>query len=225
MKSEVISLLNRLHKDKRFELIFYHEDRMWCYQSSEVKVMVVVSDIGMLNAAFSILDVLSVNSSINFITEESMFINIGTVGARGSYNIGDIVKVGKCYNLDFNLSMFGYKLYEYPRVCEYYNLTGDAVCYTSSKFLESSSMVESISEDYIVDMELFGLLYSLDKFRLGISVESYKVVTDISDGISSCEEHTANLEELSDKLCSYIYKKYINITGGKRNESRSFKGN
>lgn len=209
MEEEIHPLIKLLNDDVNYCKVIECRNLI-CYKSNNVKLLVYTSDIGILNTAFSVQDILNTSSLLDCsLSSNAVFINIGSVGARGCYNIGDILRVGRCYNGDIDLSIFGYDKYEYPRVNKYYELDGDAICYTQSKFLDSSNSIDSYFKDYIVDMELYGLLYAVDRLHLRNKVLSYKIVTDVSDGELSKYEHEHNLDNLSNKLCNFIYNKYL----------------
>lgn len=209
MKEEVEPLIELLDKDVNYFKVIKCKNLV-CYKSNNVKVLLYISDIGILNTAFSVQDTLNTANLLDCrVGSDAIFINIGSVGARGCYNIGDILRVGRCYNSDIDLSIFGYDKYEYPRVCKYYDLDGDTICYTQSRFLDSSTSIDSTCKDYVVDMELYGLLYAINRLHLGNKVLSYKIVTDVSDGELSKYEHEYNLYSLSNKLCNFIYCEYL----------------
>lgn len=211
MDDEINPLVQLLDSDVRFnKIVLTNRKRCIIYTSENVNIMLYVSDVGILNAAFCINDIINILNLFRFNIRNINFINIGSVGARGIYKIGDILRVGRVYNSDMDLTCFGYDKYEYPRTCKYYDLPGDTICYSMSKFLLNGSMIDSSFDSYIVDMELFGLLYSIKFNNLDWNINSYKVVTDVSDAGLSYYEHINELDKQSEKLCNFVYNNCLN---------------
>lgn len=199
MKEEIEPLIN-LYKNNCCDVTY--DIKTKTLKCKDLNVYFLITGIGKLNACVKVhkfLNDLKENLSIKVI-------NIGSVGARGYYNIGDIVNIGKCYDGDFDLTSFDYEYYEVPGVGPYI-FTSDSYfsknnCYSLSKFLSDSETIKN-DKNYVVDMELYGIAIVCNK--LHIPFYSIKIVTDVSDGENSKKEHEETLENLSEKLCKRVY--------------------
>lgn len=166
---------------------------------------ILITGIGMVNSMIAI----SKLSRYTNLDSYDCILNIGSVGARGKYKIGDIVNIGLVYDGDFDLTIFDYDLYEVPVLGKFLEIPdGSCTCITLSKFMSNSSYIHEF-DDYVVDMELYGIKAILDSISSNIMFKSYKVVTDNTDGMSSRIDHETNLRSLSAGLCRYIYDKFV----------------
>lgn len=196
----------------------FDNGRFHSYLTDEGKqIDILICGVGMINSILSLHNLFYKRISdlrdrtINYYDS---IINIGSVGSRGElYQVGDIVPVSKVYDGDFDLTAFGYPKYSIPGIGDCLELSKndtfvETPCITVSRFLSDSSFIEGF-DNYIVDMELYGIASIIKTFNILDIFSSYKVVTDTTDGIEAKNSHVSNLETLCSKLCDYIYNHFI----------------
>jgi len=167
-------------------------------------IILSISGVGMLNAAMATRFLLDEDDHMD------KLINIGTCGGR-SIQPNTIVSPRIIHNADMDLTAFGHDLYYNPGMSNNIMITGyegllDVPCYTTSKF---NDKIISKYEQYIIDMELYGIAFACKSYHPYINLSAIKLVTDNSadtnDAKYTYEENLANnYKDFVKKIASMI---------------------
>lgn len=173
------------------------KDNFYKVKYNKVYFYILFSGIGVINTLYNITLILD-KYKINNIY------NIGFVGGC-NYKRGEVVEIDKVYFMDFDLTKFGYKIYQMPEFNNYLNanllkMFKKADLYTSSKFQEKR--LKNVKE-YVADMEGFAILYAASNKNKNCSI--IKVVTDEIEAPSQFMQYKKAESLDSD----YIYEKII----------------
>lgn len=170
-----------------------------CKVYSKDNKVLIVAGIGSLNACIAAVTLITAYSC-------NIIFNAGTCGATGaSFKPGDILSVKRVYKRDVDLTLSGYKKYQYPCMDkEYIDLVPDSSfilcdCYSSDEFVGEKSSVPS---DVAVEMEAFACAFTAKKY--GVQCRIYKVVSDSTVESTDDSEFKSNLDSASKKLSDYL---------------------
>jgi nucleoside phosphorylase len=168
MEVEAQELINHF----KFEKLDSEEN---IYVSSNVrkfeKIYICISGIGMENSSMA-TQYLILKYGVDLI------VNVGYAGSN-ILKIGEIVSPSSVFNIDFDLTIMGYKRYEIPKTDDItinqISKYTDATCYSANHFVTKSSETNAA----VYDMELHGVAMACKKYK--IQVYSIKIVTDSLD--------------------------------------------
>ena len=191
MEKEAKTFFDNLEFTQRIKDNFYKVKYKKAY------FYILFSGIGVINTLYNLVNILD-KYKINNIY------NIGFVGGSG-FKRGEIVEVYKSYFQDFDLTKFGYKIFQMPGCDDYItsdslNLFKKSNLYTSSKFQEKR--LEDV-KSYVADMEGFAILYAAKKKDKKCYV--IKIVTDEIQASNQFMQYK-KAENLDSE---YIYEKII----------------
>lgn len=193
MLDEAKNIVNGLEVYEGFPFPLYKKDEN----------LIAITGIGKVNSSFVTSYVLS-KFNINEI------VNIGFVGAFGSFNVGDVVIVSKALYHDVDATMFGYEKGQVPKMPKYYHSSEELVKklpnFKKSTLLTGDYfMTKEVSYNFIADMEgaaIFQVAHRLDKKILSI-----KIVSDIIGG----NNHLEDYKEFERIGSNNIYQLYLRL--------------
>lgn len=164
--------------------------------------LISITGIGKTNASF-------VTSFLCGKYNISKIVNLGFVGAVGSFRVKDVLIVTKALYHDVDVTMFGYEKGQIPKMPTTYHSNNELVkllpdyagvtLYTGDYF-----MMEKIEDNYIADMEATAIFQVAH--RLNIPMISIKVVSDIIGNDNHLDEYS-EFEKVGSIFISEIYQK------------------
>lgn len=204
-----------INKENTHNLKLYYFAQQNCY--------LVITNIGLVNAAISCQKTINFFTMQNKITQNNPLelINLGFGGGSANLVQGDYYLINYCAYDDFDLQQFGHQPGQVPGSCAIFTLTKwdysvingpTAPVLSLNSFVSPTKKVKNHWKwkNFLVDMELTALAHTVEKNlpTTPIVLRSIKVVSDL---ISQNNNHLTYLQETS-KLSQQLLFLFHQIT-------------